>query len=284
MRESGQHASTANAAVGKMQSHVSDRSKVVFDDSLRHPVRVVAVKIEPLSGRSASVPAEQARPQKSETGASINCEPGSLAADISARIEAVMPRRQDIEKIRGQLLGLEAQATPELIVESFYRCVLTDWLQRKYAIGVDRLPDAVNSSHRAARLVCNARSVHPHSSISPAAWESAWQRLRPTADIYVPNTGGGRSLKRADLYVVTAGQVVSIEFKYVERHGLRDPKGIAEQMQRFVKYHAATILVIYSGSHNRSDVPGVAQVRRGLPQCVPIVVISGPAIPPAPKR
>jgi len=71
---------------------------------------------------------------------------------------------------------------------------------------------------------------------------------------------------------------VSIEFKYVEGHVLRDPKGVAEQMQRFVEHHDATILVIYSGSNDRSEVRGVAQVRRALPN-VPIVLVRGRAIP-----
>jgi hypothetical protein len=271
---------TGKATSNERPAEVPDTPKIVYDDSLRHPVHMVAVRAEPLSGPRANQSAEQAMRGNGKDRMSINCEPRSLALDISKLIEAELPRLQerDIEEVRGQLQAFEAEATPELIVESFCRCLLTDWLQREYEIGLNSLPGVVNSSHRAARLICNARPVHPHWSISPAAWETAWQRLRPGVDIYVPNTRGGRSLKRADLYVVTAERVVSIEFKYVEGHVLRDPKGVAEQMQRFVEHHDATILVIYSGSNDRSEVRGVAQVRRELPG-VPIVLVRGRAIP-----
>jgi hypothetical protein len=98
-------------------------------------------------------------------------------------------------------------------------------------------------------------------------------------DIYVRDQRR-KSLRRADLYFVALGQIVSVEFKYVGLHGLRDAKAVAGQMRRFVENHAATLLVIYSGSKDGSEVRGVARLRDRLGPAVPVVLVYGPAIPP----
>ena len=91
--------------------------------------------------------------------------------------------------------------------------------------------------------------------------------------------GGRRSLRRADLYVIADGKIVSVEFKYADLHGVRDPKAVAKQMQLYVKNHKATLLVIYSGSEKGTEVKGVKKVREALGSAAPVVLVYGPAIP-----
>ena len=102
--------------------------------------------------------------------------------------------------------------------------------------------------------------------------------------MYVRGKQRRKSLRRADLYVVAQGKIVSLEFKHVGPPGVRNPKAVAEQMRLYVKHHAATLLVIYSGSKGGSEIRGLARLHDLLDPLGPtvtLVAIDGPEIPPA---
>jgi hypothetical protein len=215
----------------------------------------------------------------------ICVQPAALVAEIARVIEEARPSKRDVLEVRRQVLarqahlGLEDRAAPECVAESFFRCRVIDHLQRRFRIELEAIPDCINSSHTATRGVCSAPARHSHQHIADAEWAKAWRRLQhqhPEVNVYVR---GRRSAKRADLYLVTREEVVSVEFKYVGRHGLRDVPACAAQMRRYVEKHAATLLAIYDGANNGSEVRGVDRLRSLLGPAVRIVVVSGPDIP-----
>ena len=76
----------------------------------------------------------------------------------------------------------------------------------------------------------------------------AWlglQQEHPEVNILVP---GHQSAKRADLYIVVSGKIVSLEFKYVGAQGLRDAAACAAQVRRYAVNHALAFLVLYCGA------------------------------------
>jgi hypothetical protein len=75
----------------------------------------------------------------------INSQPAILAAEITGMIETAVPSKSDIVAIQRQLLRLGAQPAPECVVESYYRCLLTDYLQRRFKLQLDSVPSCVNS-------------------------------------------------------------------------------------------------------------------------------------------
>jgi hypothetical protein len=81
-----------------------------------------------------------------------------------------------------------------------------------------------------------------------------------------------RSLRHADLCVIAAGQIVSLEYKYVGREGLKNPEGCAAQMRPCLDAHAAARLAIYSGTPSTTPVRGTDKVRGLLPADVPLIL------------
>jgi hypothetical protein len=79
------------------------------------------------------------------------------------------------------------------------------------------------TGHCARRLL---DAIAPQSSPDPGCdWSVGWrplQRELPEVKVYVP---GRKSAKRADLWLGTRDGVVSVEFKYAGRHGVRDVRG-----------------------------------------------------------
>jgi hypothetical protein len=212
----------------------------------------------------------------------IDATPAALVTRITRALQRTPPSAADLAAVRRQLMRYQAVPTAETVIESYYRCVVSDYLQRQFELALDALPDCVNSSHRAARLVCVAQRGHQHHTVTPPAWEAGWRRLRRHrgVDMYVRTADRARSLRRADLYVIlTDGQVVSFEFKYVGPAGIRNPRACASQMGPYIKRHAATRLIIYSGTPQGGSVSGLARLRALLPADVP-VLLHGPA--PAP--
>ena len=78
-------------------------------------------------------------------------------------------------------------------------------------------------------------------------------------------------------------QIVSVEFKYVGPHGVRNAGAVAAQMRLYVKHHAATLLVIYSGTKAGTEVRGMSRLAELLDPAVPVVLLHGPAILPTKK-
>lgn len=215
----------------------------------------------------------------------INLEPAALVAEVAMLLENATPSREDVFEVRRQVLARQAQlglrdrAAPECVAESFFRCVVIDHLQRRCRLALEELPYCINSSHTAARGVCRTPSRHSHSQISDTDWAKGWRRLQrehPEVNVYVP---GRQSAKRADLYLVTRDEVVSVEFKYVGRQGVRDVRGCAAQMRRYVDKHAATLLTIYDGGSNGGEVRRADHLCSQLGPAVRVVIVPGPSLP-----
>lgn len=220
-----------------------------------------------------------------ETHISINMQPTILATEIARVIGAAAPNTQDIREVQQQLLsrhvelGLANKVASEEVVESFFRCLVIDHLQRRFKLGLDDIPSCVNSSHTATRRVCGARSRHRHQSISDSDWKVGWRRFQhrdPEVNIFVP---GRRSPKRADLYVAALGGILSLEFKYVGPNGLRDVSGCDRQMSRYIENHAAALLVVYFGSRD-GESRGIGQLRSLIDPAVHVLEVCGPPIAP----
>jgi len=94
---------------------------------------------------------------------------------------------------------------------------------------------------------------------------------------YVQTSDRKRSLRHADLYVIAAGQIISLEYKYAGPKGLSNPAECAAQMGSYLTTHAATRLVVYSGTSRGTPVVGLDTLETLLPADVPLVV-HGPAI------
>jgi hypothetical protein len=214
----------------------------------------------------------------------INIQPGVLAAEIARVIQSVSPSERDISEVQRQVLcrhselGLGKKTTPEEVIEGFFRCLLTDHFQRHFKIKPLDIPNYINSSHTATRGICIAGLLHNHHHITDAEWGKSWRRFQDQhqeANIYVP---GGRSPRRADLYLVARGGIVSVEFKYLGSKGSLNVDGCAAQMRRYIENHAATLLVIYDSSSNGKEVRGLDRLRSLLSRDVHVIIIYGPAI------
>jgi len=214
----------------------------------------------------------------------IDSQPALLAAEMVRVIQATTPNEQDIIEIhrqvlcRHQQLGLAKKAAPEEIIEGFYRCLVTDHLQRRFKIEIGEIPRCINSSHTATRTICNAESGHSHQFIPDAEWEKGWrdfQLQQPEVNIHVPQR---RMPRRADLYIAVQGGVVSVEFKYLGSQRSLNFEGCAVQMRQYVENHAATLMVIYAGLSNREEIRGMDQLCRGLGPDVHVILIRGLAI------
>jgi hypothetical protein len=167
----------------------------------------------------------------------------------------------------------------EEVVEAYYRCVVTGYLAERYSIENAALPHCINASHKAVRRVCVVPG-HSHTQVEDRAWEEGWalmQRRNPEVNV----TNARKRARRADLYVVADGQVVSVEFKYVSATGLRDWRACAAQLERHAAEHAEAILVLYSGGHDAVPREVIDQLRQRLRASARIVRVAGPAVPMA---
>jgi hypothetical protein len=214
----------------------------------------------------------------------INTQPALLAAEIARVIQAATPSEQDMMEIQRQVLcrhaelGLGKKAAPEEIIESFYRCLVIDHLQRRFSIDLDEIPSCINSSHTATRGVCNAQSQHSHWSIPDSDWAKAWCRFQDQHhEVNIVCDRGNP--QRADLYLATRGGIVSVEFKYLSRSGSLNVEDCTTQMGRYVQNHAATLLVIYASLSYENEVRGVDRLRSLLGPDVHVILVCGPAIP-----
>jgi hypothetical protein len=218
----------------------------------------------------------------------IDARPAEVANAIVDLLRRTSPSPADLAMVRGQLLAQGAAASSETIVESFYRCVIADCLQREYHLAADALPACVNSSHLPPRQVCVKPGEHLHLHDSPSSWAAGWKGMRRRhsgIDINVTTATRDRSLRRADLYVVARGEIVSLEFKYVGARGIKDVPLCIRQMQVYLREHAAALFVVYSGTDGNREIAGAEDVRAGLSPGVG-VFLHGPAAEPAasPKR
>ena len=181
---------------------------------------------------------------------SIDAKPRLVAAEVWNTVEGSVPSGLQVQELSRQLLRrhslcrLRPVVSSEEIVEGYYRCVITDNLVNRHSLSEAAIPRCVNSSHRAVRGVCLVSRQHSHSAVEDRQWREGWsviQDQNPEVNVRVARR---RSPNRADLYVVTGKQVVSLEFKYVGPGGLRDIEGCAAQMRRHAACHAEAILVV----------------------------------------
>jgi hypothetical protein len=210
----------------------------------------------------------------------IDAPPNEVVVQIDRVLETAVPSAQDLAAADRQYRQHNAARDREKVIECYYRCQITEYLQRRFALSADAVPGCINSSHKATRCVCVAQPVHEHKKISEAAWEAGWQSIRrnyPKVDMYVRTAESDHSLRRADLYVIAAEQIVSLEFKYIGSEGLVNPRAISKQVQVFLQNHAATRLIIYSGTPHRTVISRLQPLLDMLPCAVP-VVLYGPAV------
>lgn len=217
----------------------------------------------------------------------INANPKVMAAELCAAIKADTPTATQIGQLgqsllrRHSSLGLRPVVSSEEIVEAYYRCLLTGFIATRYSLDTFELPSCVNSSHKAVRRVC-VGSKRAHAGLEDRAWEEGWAQMQlrnPEVNVKTP---GRKSARRADLYVVANGHVVSIEFKYVGDRGVADQRGCASQMTRHAAAHAEAILVVYSCATD----PGPQYMNDRVRQLVTApnaraVCVAGPAMPAA---
>lgn len=212
----------------------------------------------------------------------IKTQPAVLAAEIAGVIQAATPSEQDIMEVQRQVLCRHAElrlgkkAAPEEVIEGFYRCLVIDHVQRRFKVDRGEIPSCINSSHTATRGVCIARSRHNHHHITDAEWRTAWLRFQKQHHEVNIRVSEKQSLRRADLYLVAQGGIVSVEFKYLGSHGSLDVEGCAVQMRRYVENHAATLLVIYANSVDKNEVRGLDRLRRLLGPAVHVILVCGP--------
>ena len=212
----------------------------------------------------------------------IKTQPTLLAAEVAGVIQAATPSEQDIVEVQRQLLcrhvelRLGKKTAPEEIIEGFYRCLVIDHLQRRFKVDLGDIPSCINSSHTATRGVCIARSRHSHQYITDAQWKKAWLRFQKKHHEVNIRVSERQSLRRADLYLVAQGGIVSVEFKYLGNQGSLNVKGCAAQMSRYVENHAATLLVIYASLSDKNEIRGLDMLRSRLDPTVHVIVACGP--------
>lgn len=106
----------------------------------------------------------------------ISVPPADLVVALARTISDVKPRGQDLLEVRKQLLarkaklGLKDRVATEYVAESYFRCIITDQLQRDFGVEFDEIPSCINSSHTATRCVCWNPSRHRHHQIADADW------------------------------------------------------------------------------------------------------------------
>lgn len=215
----------------------------------------------------------------------VDTKPHVLAMGICGAIEETAPDGTQIQQLSRSLLQRHASlrlrpvVSSEEIVEAYYRCVVSGYLTRRYSVENTALPACINSSHKAVRRVCVVPG-HGHTRIEDRAWADGWvlmQRQNPEVNV---TNAERRSARRADLYVVANGQVVSVEFKYVGSTGLGDRSACASQLRRHAAVHAQAILVLYSGGHDGVPQEVVNQLRQLVGATnARIVRVAGPRIP-----
>jgi len=215
----------------------------------------------------------------------IVSNPLQLAREIALFFGSLSPTSQDIraaaeEVQKRQLVLRRGKAGNECVVESLMRCALTHRLQSQLGITHFDLPARVNSSHVSARGVCISKRAHDHL-IEDRVWEGSWtafQADHPEVNVFVP---GRKNPRRADMYVAAAGEIVSIEFKYLKPGRCGDLKACIAQMNLYIGSHAATVFVVYTARPEAGESArwlkklqaGFAS-KRGL-----AVAVSGPPIP-----
>ena len=214
----------------------------------------------------------------------INTQPDVLAAELARFVQTVAPSEQNIVDVQRQLsfrhvklTRLGEKVSPEEVVEGFFRCILTNHIQRRFKLEPGEIPGCINSSHSATRVICIEESEHNHQYIPDAEWKEAWdcfQVQHHEVNINSP----GRGKQRADLYFAVQGGIVSVEFKYLGSDGSLNVDGCAKQMRRFVENHAATLLIIYVGRSEGREVQRLDQLRRQLGPAVHIIPVHGPVI------
>lgn len=214
----------------------------------------------------------------------INVEPRFVAVDICRVIKRTVPDRSRLRDLahqllrRHDLLQLRPIVSSEETVEAYFRCVITDRLAERYGLGLAAIPSCINSSHRAVRRVC-ASPAHRHASIEDDTWRRGWMAIqRGNPEVNIPVAGG--SPKRADLYIVAAGGIVSVEFKYVGVQGLRDVRNCGAQLGRHAAHHAEAILLLYSAAVVPTPVARQLAEEAGAND-VHIVNVIGPEVPVA---
>ena len=175
-------------------------------------------------------------------------------------------------------LRLGEKVSPEEVVEGFFRCILVNHIQRRFKLEPSEIPNCINSSHSATRVICTAESEHNHQYIPDTEWKKAWRRFRdlhPEVDVKIP---GKQSYRRADLYFAVQGGIVSLEFKYLGSDGSLNVSECAKQMRRYTENHAATLLIIYVGRSEGAEVRGLDELRRQLGPAVDVIPVYGPVI------
>jgi hypothetical protein len=218
----------------------------------------------------------------------IGAKPKVVAREIGDEVARSTPDGTQIRELdrsllrRHNLLKLRPTVSSEEIVEGYYRCVLTAYFAKRYALDDGALPHCINSSHKAVRRVCIVPE-HRHARVEDDDWKEGWRLMQErNPEVNVRNPGGGA--RRADLHVVANGQIVSVEFKYVGSAGLRDVRECAAQLRRHAAQHAEAVLVLYSGSHDRVSEQVVDELRRHVASPTARVVrVCGPEIPVAVK-
>jgi hypothetical protein len=210
----------------------------------------------------------------------IDVSPIEALTEIERVLRSAPPPSSDaVAAIQRQLAEFGAAAAAETVVESYYACLVTEHLRRRFDIASAALPVTINSSHRAVRRVCVMPGEHLHGKVLKEPWAAGWRTFRqqPGVDMYVQTDHRERSLRHADLYVMAAGQIISLEYKYVSPKGLSSPEGCAAQMRPYLDAHAGTRLVVYSGTPSGTLVRGLETLRGLLPADVPLV-LHGPPV------
>jgi len=172
-------------------------------------------------------------------------------------------------------LRLRPVVSAEEVVEAFFRCGLTNYLTGRFNLAAEALPACINSSHRAVRRVCCSPRHHQHLAPTESSWETGWRNMQAQYPDVNIRDGGRRSARRADLYLVAAQRLVSLEFKYVGGAGLRGMSACLAQMQRHAEHHDNALFVVYCGGDADYDVE---KVKAGLSDNATLVVARGPRI------
>ena len=160
----------------------------------------------------------------------IEASPAEAVAEIERALRNAPPPQADtVAVIQHQLAQFGAAAAAETVIESYYGCLVTEHVRRVFAIDPDTLPLIINSSHRAVRRVCVLPGEHLHSKVLRESWASGWQALRKRhigVDMHVRTAQRERSLRHADLYVIAAGQIVSLENQVRRTRRAEKPGGV----------------------------------------------------------
>jgi hypothetical protein len=206
----------------------------------------------------------------------INANPDKVMTSITGWLTNAVPTTGELRLGYSQYLRTGAPDR-EKAVECYYRCILTDRLQGEFGLSAEALPTCINSSHVATRRVCVAKKSHQHSDVSHERWKHGWAALRHEYKREIDLRDDTGHLRRADLHVVADKKIVSLEFKYVGGGGVKNASALAKQLEPYRRYHAATRLVLYSGTPRGTELPGLARLTALVPPGL-LVVLHGPAV------